>query len=214
MQIMKKKILLLFADFCEAEVLLQKLAFQQFSQHLYSVSYKQIQLDLCILPAWGMQGVNQIFRLYRLTHYHLWINLGFAGACQRSISLMKSYSIHQVCQLDTNVPTQLTAAPTLDLLPIPDLPVQTLVSAHKPYVYGFHNHFSLVDMEGYTIAQYAKAHHIPCMMMKLTSDYTEPKLRTHFHLMKYRLSQEIANSFLQFFPKITRNLKEQGRFTQ
>lgn len=205
-QLIQKNILLLFADFCEAEALLQELAFQKLSRNFYRVTYQQTQLDLCIFPMWGSQGVKQAFHQHPLTHYDLWINVGFAGACQKKISLMECFSIYQVAQLDINIPPQRSKAPLIDLLPIPALPLQTLVTTHKPYVYGFHKEFSLVDMEGYTIAQYAKKLGIPCMMMKLVSDYTEPKLRTNFHLIKRVLSKKIANHFLKLFPKIRKTL--------
>lgn len=199
-QLKHKKILLLFADLCEAKALLEKIPFQQTAEHVYHTNNQQLHLDLCILPTWGPAGVYQALRKYTLSTYDLWINLGFAGSCQPSLPLMQIFSIDQVHQLDAFIPTQRSKAPSLRVLPTPNLPLQILVSAHQPYTHGFHDTFSLVDMEGYTIATYAKHYGIPCMMIKIVSDYTEPSLRKNFHAMKDILSHQISQQFIQLLP--------------
>lgn len=192
-----KRHLLLFADRCEADAFFSLFPFTQSSPHLYHCP--QVPIDLCIFHAWGEQGVISTFAQHPCNQYDLWINIGFAGACSPLLPLQHCYTVSQVYQLTPDIPPKLSQAPSLPLHPLPFLPVHTLVSAHTPYTYGFHPTFTLVDMEGYTVASYAQQWQIPCMMIKITSDYTEPSQRSSFHHIKRALSEHLAQTFLKYW---------------
>ncbi|MEF9519873.1 hypothetical protein SBV45_04840 [Chlamydia crocodili] len=194
------KILLILADMDEAKSLIEDFAFNRADKNFYQCrdSHMSIAMDMILLEQWGEDGVIQALRDIKLENYDSCVNLGFAGSCSPDLPLQTFYTIDKVSKLSKTTPEQLDSAIELEIVAIPNLPKANLVSAHAPYKYGFHETFQLVDMEGYAIARLCKNHNLPCMMMKITSDYAtregEEYLKKHRSILAEKLSYAFTSS--------------------
>ncbi|QVE48926.1 hypothetical protein SBV42_04020 [Chlamydia crocodili] len=194
------KILLILADINEAKSLIEDFAFKRTDKNFYQCrdSHMSIAMDMILLEQWGEEGVIKALRDIELENYDSCVNLGFAGSCCPDLPLQTFYTIDKVSQLSKTNPKQLDSAVELAVIAIPNLPRASLVSAHAPYKYGFHETFRLVDMEGYTIARLCKNHNLHCMMMKITSDYTIQEggeyLKKHKNILAEKLSYAFSSS--------------------
>ncbi|ASD30539.1 hypothetical protein [Chlamydia abortus] len=191
------KILLVLADKNEAQSLLQDFAFTKLTNHFYRCPdrHMSILIDMIILDRWGKDGVVQSLTHTVLQNYDSCVNVGFAGACSSKFPLQTRYTIDKVSQLSKDIPNQLDTTPELTVTALPSLTKATLVSAHAPYTYGFHDTFQLVDMEGYFIAELCKNLHLRCMMLKITSDYTTKEGRDYIQQHKHVLSKKLSCAF-------------------
>ncbi|WP_201456820.1 hypothetical protein [Chlamydia sp. 17-3921] len=196
----KLKLFCFIADFCEAKALLQNFYFKkQEGNNLYQYESKQFLLDVCILNSWGEAAVMCALQNYpqALTSYDLWLNIGFAGACNPSIPLQKCFLIKSLRKSSSTDPKCLTQDPALILNTIgTTLPSNTLVTAEAPYTLGFHNTFQLIDMEGYMIASLAKQYQQPLSMLKIISDYTIPRRDDFIKKQSPQLATKLAETFM------------------
>lgn len=193
----QKKVLILFADACEAAGLFRCIPFQQISKHVYQCTKYSTLIHVCIFYSWGPQGVHAVLSSMH-DYYDHWINAGFAGACTALLPLKQCVTIDCIRQLNMESPPQINTYPALSVIPVPFLSIHSLVSAHQPYVHGFRTDCTLVDMEGYTIAQYATQRQVRCSMIKITSDYTDPLLRKPFADITDELSDCLAQEILKY----------------
>ncbi|AFS24628.1 nucleoside phosphorylase-I family protein [Chlamydia psittaci] len=191
------KILLVLADRSEAQSLLQDFAFAKLTENFYRCPdmHMSILIDMIILDQWGKDGVIRALTNTVLKNYDSCVNVGFAGACSPRFPLQTCYTIDRVSQLSKDLPNQLDTTPELTVIALPSLPKATLVSAHAPYTYGFHDTFQLVDMEGYAIAELCKNVNLRCMMLKITSDYTTEDGRDYIKQHKHVLSEKLSCAF-------------------
>lgn len=175
--------LFIFADYCEAKALINT----GFSRRSYNF-FSSKQADLVILDCWGSQGVlTTLTKVF--SSYSLWINAGFAGAASYTLHLGQCYSVHTVYPYHRRSLYQLQ--------PYAFLPAKELTSFDIPYTDGIHNIFELIDMEGFAIAKLAESYHIPCTMIKIVSDYTEPSGREYLLRYKDKLSHTLASACLK-----------------
>jgi hypothetical protein len=184
------KLLLIFADPVEASETLALFPFSARSEFLYSYSTETALLDVIILKQWGHKGVLQALTPTPIG-YDLWLNLGFAGAGNPCIPLLRTYTITSVRKCSD----QMSLGEELLVIPVPKLPLAQLTSVTSPYREGFNPHLQLVDMEGFSIAQQAALVSCPCSMIKISSDYTTQQGRSFLQSNKARLSKKLADAF-------------------
>ncbi|ANH79144.1 hypothetical protein [Candidatus Chlamydia sanziniae] len=200
------KILCIIADDSEARPLLEQLSFQHIDVHLYRCKPRNppLLLDVYIVDHWGGPAVLAALETYpqALTHYDLWINMGFAGSCSIKLSLGTCYTVNCVAKLNQEPIPNLSEEPKLFPIPIDSLPRAFLVTTHVPYCHGFHKTFQLVDMEGYAIALQATKHQIPYRILKIASDYTLPNSSQQIRAHTHQLAIELSEVFIKILPEI------------
>lgn len=196
MQILTKytRLLFIFADICEAEAVIREYPFEKKHPNFYS--YRNANhlclMDLLILKQWGRDGVISSLTTELLSNYHACINMGFAGSSSFCFPLHSCYTIDRVVELSRENPQALSHQPELTLLPLPSLPLAHLASSPIPYKYGIQEHLQLIDMEGYTIARLCKNQGLPCIMIKIVSDYTIPEGSDYLKNNKHALAETLC----------------------
>lgn len=194
------RVLLILADMNEAKSLIQDFSFTRYDKNFYQCrdAHMSLAIDMILLEQWGEAGVIKALSNTKLEDYDSCVNLGFAGSCSPDLPLQSFYTVDKVAQLSKTHPKQLDSAIALEITTLPNLPKASLVSAHAPYRYGFHETFQLVDMEGHTIARLCKNHHLHCMMIKITSDYATQEggvyLKKHKNVLAEKLSYAFSSS--------------------
>lgn len=188
------RLLFIFADMCEAEAVIQGYPFEK--KHLNFYTYRDTNhlcfMDLLILKQWGRDGVISSLTPELLSNYHACVNMGFAGSSSFCFPLHNCYTITRVAELNHENPQDPSPQPELTLLPLPSLSSAHLASSSIPYKYGMLEHLQLIDMEGYTIAQLCKNHNLPCIMIKIVSDYTTPKGSDYLKKNKHALAETLC----------------------
>ncbi|AHK63060.1 hypothetical protein BOKEGFJH_00186 [Chlamydia avium] len=187
------RLLFIFADMCEAEAIINKYPFQKQKNNFYTCwdANHSCLMDILLLQQWGRQGVISSLNTELLSNYHACLNIGFAGTSSFLFPLHSCYSIDRVAELSSENPQTLSHQPELELISLSSLPLAHLVSSPTPYRYGMHDYFQLIDMEGYTISQLCKKQNLPCMMIKIVSDYTTPEGGEYIKNNKHALAETL-----------------------
>lgn len=190
------RLLFIFADMCEAEAIIQGNPFLQKRPNFYTYEdpSRVCCIDLLILTRWGRDGVAASVHTALLSHYHACVNMGFAGSASQSFPLHSCYTIARVAELSDTDPYTLSSRPELPLYCLPSLPAAYLVSSPRPYKYGMQDSFQLIDMEGYAIADRCASLGLPCIMIKIVSDYTTPEGGDYLKNNKHALAKTLCST--------------------
>ncbi len=154
--------LLLFASFEEAEATLEFLRAEKEENDVWRYSEGWI-----VVSGWGCEKAHKTALTYGPRVDVIW-NLGIAGALVDTLALGTMHRISQVGK---------SKSPSLDLkgtkrLFTSDVPIHDSVSRQT-----LAKEWDLVDMEGYGVAQAARALEKECHLFKLVSDFAKKETR-------------------------------------
>ncbi len=159
--------LITFATYKEAECTLQLFDAKQKGPTLY-----ECPIGIIAITGMGPQNTEEFLKNFSSTITSV-INIGLAGALKEELL---AGSIHQIA---------ICSRPGVDL---PSLVLKNeglhLATCDVPqYTTQLKDRYDLVDMEGYSVAAFAKQNTIPCELIKLISDHcttmTSQKIRAN-----------------------------------
>jgi len=181
----------LFAVFEEASAIIETFDAQKLNEYEYQIGNDRILII-------GMGLLEPLIRLSNIKANEL-INLGCAGALNPNLKLFDPVNVKKVSlflpkNLDTQeLKTALKVKPPIEIqkkgvhLATCSYPIKTDKTKQEA------NGYDLVDMEGYTIAYFAKKYSIPLTMIKVPSDFANEG-----SVIKERLHQ-VSNVLLSVF---------------
>jgi nucleoside phosphorylase len=159
-----------FATFQEAQVSIEELNTKQLSPHLY-----QFDKGFILISGIGLNAT--LYHLMQLDAKSV-INLGCVGALKNSLPL---FELIEVSKVSLFLPSYLHLEekntthkhiPTIELQPHG----LHLASSHypikTPYTKTHALEYDIIDMEGYSVAYFAKQKNISCKMIKVISDFS------------------------------------------